>query len=146
MASGVRSSTSQIFYTLQLDIQSPAVHSVADALRENFSPERLDGYACPISKEVVEAERTLSLEKLPPILILHLKRLVYDGSTQDSRKIMKRIKFDVGLEVEPGLMSSAGGPLYTAKQRQYRLFSVVYHNGVEAHKGHYVTDIFHFGE
>lgn len=32
---------------------------------------------------------------------------------------------------------------YTSKQRLYKLFAVVYHEGVEAVKGHYVTDTYH---
>lgn len=32
-----------------------------------------------------------------------------------------------------------------AKQKQYKLFAVTYHDGKEATKGHYVTDAFHVG-
>lgn len=31
------------------------------------------------------------------------------------------------------------------KEKQYKLFAVVYHDGKEASKGHYVTDAFHVG-
>lgn len=34
---------------------------------------------------------------------------------------------------------------YSSKQKQYKLFAVVYHDGKEAIKGHYLTDVFHVG-
>lgn len=34
---------------------------------------------------------------------------------------------------------------YTTKQKQYKLFAVVYHDGKEASKGHYLTDAYHVG-
>lgn len=34
---------------------------------------------------------------------------------------------------------------YSQKQKQYKLFAVVYHDGKEASKGHYITDAFHCG-
>ena len=34
---------------------------------------------------------------------------------------------------------------YSQKQKQYKLFAVVYHDGKEASKGHYIIDAFHCG-
>ena len=71
---GETSATLQPFFTLQLDIQHEMVGSVEEALLQNFASEQLDGYICSKTRLEVEASRNLSLEDLPPILVLHLKR------------------------------------------------------------------------
>ncbi len=92
------SATLQPFFALQLDIQSPRVQSVMDALRENFSSEQLEGSGNISScqpqqgsstdqQQLSSPVLTLSLEELPPVLILHLKRMLYDGSTGDCIKV-----------------------------------------------------------
>ena len=126
----------------------------------------------------VEASRSLSLEELPPILILHLKRFVkdndlewtvdveklsltdlwslilylpshvrfvYSGTSGGCQKGMKQGGFSVDLEISRELLSGVTKTKYTAKQRQYKLFAVVYHTGREATKGHYVADVYHTG-
>jgi len=140
---GDSSATLQPFYTLQLDIQDDSIRSVSDALIQNFASEKLDGYICSKTKKEIEAFRNLSLEELPPILILHLKRFVYDGKTGGVQKVMKQVEFSVDLEISKSILSAECRA--NTKQRQYKLFSVVYHNGRAATIGHYVTDIFHTG-
>ena len=140
---GDHSATLQPFYTLQLHIQDEHVNTLADALGQNFANEKLDGYVCSRTKKEIEATRIQSLDELPPVLILHLKRFVYDGKTGGVQKIMKQIDFGVDLEISKSILSAECRA--STKQRQYKLFSVVYHNGREATKGHYVTDIFHTG-
>jgi len=141
--SGDNSATLQPFYTLQLDIQDQTVQNVTDALAQNFANEQLDGFICSKTKKEIEATRIQSLEELPSILILHLKRFVYDGQTGGVQKIMKQIEFGVDLEIPKNILSAECRA--SPKQRQYKLFGVVYHNGREATKGHYVTDIYHTG-
>lgn len=141
--SGDNSATLQPFFTLQLDIQDQTISSVTDALSQNFAHEKLDGFVCSKTKKEIEATRILSLEELPPILILHLKRFVYDGQTGGVQKVMKQIEFGVDLEISKSILSAECKA--STKQRQYKLFGVVYHNGREATKGHYVTDIYHTG-
>lgn len=139
------SATLQPFFTLQLDIQSPTVHTVTEALAENFSSEQLDSSCQQQQQPAPSRVLTLSLEELPPVLILHLKRMLYDGTTGGCVKVMKWVDFSVDLEIGRELLSLSSKTKYTLKQRQYKLFAVVYHNGREATKGHYVTDVYHTG-
>ena len=118
---GETSATLQPFFTLQLDIQGESVGSVEEALRENFSSEQLDGYICDKTRQEVEASRNLSLEDLPPILVLHLKRFVYSGTTGGCQKVMKAVEFSVDLEIPRDILSVNSKNKYTTKQRQYKL-------------------------
>ena len=145
-ANGEPTATLQPFLTLQLDIQSAEkITNVSEAIASNFKEEAIDGYMCSKTNQEIEASRSMSLEELPPILVLHLKRFIYDGSSNGCQKLLKNIDFPVDLEISKDILSSNSRYKYPTKQRQYKLFAVVYHNGSEATKGHYVTDIYHTG-
>lgn len=144
-SAGETSATLQPFFTLQLDIQSEGIRNVSDALSHNFAVETLDGYVCSRTKQEMEASRSLHLEELPPILILHLKRFIYDITSGGCQKLLKNIDFPVDLEIPKDILSPQSRGKYSARQRTYKLFAVVYHNGTEATKGHYVGDIYHTG-
>lgn len=144
-SAGQPTATLQPFFTLQLDIQSESVRSVSDALENNFAMEALDGYVCATTRQEVDASRHLSLDQLPPILVLHLKRFVYDETSGGCQKLLKNIDFPVNLEVRNSVLSPSAKSRYSNKEKMYKLFAVVYHNGQEATKGHYVTDLYHTG-
>lgn len=130
----------QPFFTLQLDIEKAA--SVKDALDLLVGKDQLEGVTCSKTKQEIAAWQQVTLEELPIVMILHLKCFDYkmDGCT----KILKALEFPIELKIDSKLMSSKGKS-YTAKQKQYKLFAVVYHDGKEASKGHYITDVFHAG-
>lgn len=130
----------QPFFTLQLDIEKAA--SVKDALDLLVGKDQLEGMTCAKTKQEIQAWQQVTLEELPIVMILHLKCFDYkmDGCT----KILKTLEFPIELKIDSKLMSSKG-KTYTAKQKQYKLFAVVYHDGKEASKGHYITDVFHAG-
>lgn len=54
---------------------------------------------CPVSQ--VEISRRVTLEKLPPVLVLHLKRFVYE-KTGGCQKLAKNIEYPVDLEISRG--------------------------------------------
>ncbi|CAG7716892.1 unnamed protein product [Allacma fusca] len=137
-----KSATLQPFFTLQLDIQSDTIRSVRDALEGLSFKEEVSGLVSNSGQET-EAWRQLSLEELPMILILHLKRFVYDKSGHKILKLDKKLEFGIDLEIAKELLSVNTRGKCTLKQRQYKLFAVVYHDGEEAYKGHYIADCFH---
>lgn len=49
----------------------------------------------------VEVSRRVTLEKLPPVLVLHLKRFVYE-KTGGCQKLVKNVDYPVDLEISRG--------------------------------------------
>ncbi|XP_037037446.1 ubiquitin carboxyl-terminal hydrolase 10-A isoform X1 [Bradysia coprophila] len=128
----------QPFFTLQLNIEKAA--SVKEALENFVGKDQVDGVTCSKTNQEVMAWQQMTLEKLPVVLVLHLKWFDYklDGCT----KILKTVEFPIELKIDSKIISSKK---YSQKQKQYKLFAVVYHDGKEASKGHYITDAFHCG-
>jgi len=145
-SNGEPTATLQPFFTLPLDIQSKNIKNVSDALLHNFTSETIDGYMCSKTNKQIEASRSLYLDELPSVLVLHLKRFIYDEtSSAGCQKLLKNIDFPVDLEIPKDILSNNSKNKYHNKQRSYKLFAVVYHNGKHASDGHYVTDVYHAG-
>ena len=49
-----------------------------------------------------EANQQVLLEALPPVLVLHLERFLYDAATDCIDKISKPVQFMPELEIPPG--------------------------------------------
>merc|ERR1711963_909500 len=77
LSNGEPTATLQPFFTLPLDIQSKNIKNVSDALIHNFTSEALDGYVCSKTKKEIEASRSLYLDELPSVLILHIRILIF---------------------------------------------------------------------
>uniref|UniRef100_A0A1B6DP74 ubiquitinyl hydrolase 1 n=1 Tax=Clastoptera arizonana TaxID=38151 RepID=A0A1B6DP74_9HEMI len=136
----------QPFFTLQLDIEKAS--SVKEALEHLVGKEPLAGLTCSKTNQEVEAWQQVSLDELPLVLLLHLK--CFDYKLQTCSKIIKSVDFSIDLKLEQKVLSSKSKVKNTTipaggKDRQYKLFAVVYHDGKEATKGHYITDVFHVG-
>ncbi|XP_053556842.1 ubiquitin carboxyl-terminal hydrolase 10 [Bombina bombina] len=141
--SSKESATLQPFFTLQLDIQSEKIRTVQEALESLVARESVQGYTTK-TKQEVEISRRVTLEELPPVLVLHLKRFVFE-KTGGCQKLIKNIEYPVDLEISKDLFSSGVKSKIFKGQRTYRLFAVVYHHGNSATGGHYTTDVFQIG-
>ncbi|KAK2593895.1 hypothetical protein QQS21_008415 [Conoideocrella luteorostrata] len=134
--------TTEPYQPLQLDIGSPDVRNVVDALRGLTRPERLQGdFNSPRGKDIT-ATKQVFIESLPPVLILHLKRFQFDAEGHGTVKIWKKIGYPLELEIPREAISRqrrqiiGDGPM-----PRYKLISVVYHHGKNASGGHYTVDV-----
>ena len=128
------SATLQPFLSVQLDIQHSQIDHVRDALCHFTRKEQIvvNGTKC---------FRREALESLPPVLILHLKRFIFDDAAKSCQKLLKDVNFDTDMTIADDMMSSVG--LTTTAERRYSLFGVVYHHGSQAAGGHYSAMVYH---
>ncbi|GAC74183.1 ubiquitin-specific protease [Moesziomyces antarcticus T-34] len=129
--------TLEPYQPLQLDIQPAHVQSIEDALLHLTEPEIIPGVWSPARAAQVDATKQVFVESLPPVLVLHLKRFIYDeiGGVQKSQK---PLAYGTTLDIAPEVLS----PAMRAQPRpRYRLFGIVYHHGRHASGGHYTVDV-----
>ncbi|KAG6274474.1 hypothetical protein E4U49_002272 [Claviceps purpurea] len=134
--------TTEPYQPLQLDIGSPQIRNVTDALRGLTKPEHLHGdFNSPLRKDAT-AIKQVFIESLPPVLILHLKRFQFDAEGHGTVKIWKKIGYPLELDIPREVLSrqfrkmNGNGPM-----PRYKLISVVYHHGKNASGGHYTVDV-----
>ncbi|WEW61784.1 ubiquitin carboxyl-terminal hydrolase [Emydomyces testavorans] len=136
--------TLEPYQSLQLDIGSPQVNNIIDALKGLTRPETMHGDFSSSRGTKVNATKQVFIESLPPVLILHLKRFHYDSATKGTQKIWKKIGYPLELEIPKevfpphrrNLLVAQGGGL-----PKYRLTGVIYHHGKIASGGHYTVEI-----
>jgi hypothetical protein len=89
-------------YVVVTDVETlqkhDSVHAVQDALarisHEQTVQPGLSGFS--------EASQQVLIEALPSVLVLHLKRFLYDNATNGIFKISKSVQFGPELEIPPG--------------------------------------------
>lgn len=125
--------TLEPYQPLQLDIGSPHINNISDALKGLTHLETLDSTV----RGARASTKQMFIETLPPVLILHLKRFHYDAN--GPQKIWKKIGYPLELELPKEIF--ARGSQYRNSPQRYRLTGVVYHHGKNASGGHYTVDL-----
>ncbi len=110
-----------------------------------------------------EANQQVLIEALPPVLVLHLKRFLYDTTARGVAKIGKSVHFTPELEIPVGTCLSfllsqsklrisrvstgvdimAPAARRPAQPARYMLYGVLYHHGASAGGGHYTLHVLH---
>lgn len=125
---GIKDSiTYEPFHCISLDIQDPSTKTIEDAFSWLVRQEVLENQTKPTLKQTI-------IDSLSPILIIHLKRFIYDPN-RGIQKLNKHIKY--------GEMLTLEYPTISIKniQETFKLFAVIYHHGKHASGGHYTTHI-----
>lgn len=78
------------------------MHTIKDALQFISAPHSVEITSPTRPGVVIEASRQELIEALPPVLILHLKRFLYDTKVGDVVKIGKHVTFGPDLEIGSG--------------------------------------------
>lgn len=131
-----RSVTLDPFQHVQLDISS------ADSLEAAFKllsePEQIL-YKSSQDKEIFAKKQTF-IDKLPRVLVIHLKRFLYSSDSSRVEKIKKKINYGHVLEI-PNECLSKNLTMNNAVSKKYKLTGVVYHHGSSPDIGHYTVDV-----
>ena len=79
------------FYNLTLEMKN--INTLNDSLHKLSVPEIIDDFTCSNCNQKVRISKITSLNKLPNVLILHLKRFYLDYETCHTTKINSRMEF-----------------------------------------------------
>lgn len=126
--------------SLRLDIQRDTIHTIKDALTHISTPQSVQVTSVTRPGATLDATQQVHIDFLPPILILHLKRFLYDANKGGVAKVGKQVAFAPELEVGSEVMVQGRK---VGNGTKYRLFGALYHHGVSASGGHYTLDVLH---
>lgn len=104
-------------------IQRDAIHTIKDALAHISSPQSVQVTSVTRPGAILDASQQVHIESLPPILILHLKRFLYDAKKGGVAKVGKQVAFTPELDIGPEVIA----PGRKVHGTRYRLFGGTYH-------------------
>ena len=139
------------FYNLTLELKN--INSLNDSLQKLIVPEIIDDFKCSNCNQKVTINKITSLNKLPNVLVVHLKRFYLDYETCHTRKINSRFEFPKKLNLKlfcieeiiknlGSLNQSESEDIYNKEDEyyQYELKGINVHTG-SADGGHYFSFI-----
>lgn len=116
------------------DLQGP--ESIQDILGDYIEREVLTGdnqFCCNKCDSLQDAERIVHFKKLPPTLLLQLKRFKYSETKQANVKLLTKIKYPLSLNIK--LRDDDENLI----EMEYELSSLVIHIGRGPYHGHYIS-------
>ncbi|XP_043188368.1 ubiquitin carboxyl-terminal hydrolase 11-like isoform X2 [Amphibalanus amphitrite] len=137
-ACGFESATFETFSLLSLPLPLPSAGraSLYHCLDQYVRGDLTNDWSCPKCRRRHDVYKKLDLWRLPPVVILHLKRFSFAGST--ARKAHAQVSFPLR---DLDLSQLAIGPHPDSHSLVYDLYGVVEHHGSQ-HSGHYTAYCF----
>eukprot|EP00923_Selenidium_pygospionis_P033014 GHVN01058036.1.p1 GENE.GHVN01058036.1~~GHVN01058036.1.p1 ORF type:complete len:921 (-),score=156.41 GHVN01058036.1:341-3103(-) len=131
-------------HTPSLSEPSDPLH-ITDCMDHYSRTEELEAansWYCSSCKEHVQAFKKIDLWKLPPVLIVHMKRFIQVGS-YTREKIQELVRFphtdDDTLDMSKFTLN--GAQAQNKEKLKYKLFGVVNHSGQSLSYGHYTSNV-----
>ncbi|XP_017057189.1 ubiquitin carboxyl-terminal hydrolase 8 isoform X1 [Drosophila ficusphila] len=138
VACNKESATYESFSNLSLELPPNSnVCQLNQCMDMYFSGERIHGWNCPSCKAKRDAIKKLDISKLPPVLVVHLKRFYADPSNSGSyMKKQNYLRFPLeNLDMNPYIARSESR---TVTPKTYQLYAVSNHYGT-MEGGHYTA-------
>ena len=88
--------------SLQLDIQPEDVTSLREAIRHISHPQPVQITIPTRPGALLDATQQVLIDELPRVLILHMKRFLYDTKVGDVVKVGKQVSFSAELDIPSG--------------------------------------------
>ena len=135
------------FYNLTLEVKN--INNLNDSLHKLIIPEIIDDFKCSNCNKNVRISKITSLNKLPNVLIIHLKRFYLDYETCNTTKINTRFEFPTKIDLKQFCVeeitknySIKNDDIYIKEDDyyQYELKGINVHTGT-ADGGHYFSYI-----
>ena len=137
-ACGFESATFETFSLLSLPLAVPpgGRGSLYHCLDQYVRGDLITDWTCPKCRRRHDVYKKLDLWRLPPVIILHLKRFSFTGSS--TRKAHAHVSFPLR---DLDMSQLAIGPHPDTHSLVYDLYGVVEHHGSQ-HSGHYTAYCF----
>jgi hypothetical protein len=97
--------------------QREQIHTVKDALQCISIPSSVQVTSPTRPGVTLDASQQVLIDTVPPILVLHMKRFLYDTKVNGVVKIGKQVSFEPELEIGSDIMAKKG-----PQPTKYKLF------------------------
>ncbi|KAF6771939.1 hypothetical protein AHF37_09676 [Paragonimus kellicotti] len=143
-------STKEPFFILPLDINNQKVTNIESALSCLTESELITDYQDSTTGQSSHVNQRLILHRLPPYLLLQLKRFSYGPQPSQSNsalpfgqwtveKSLKQLSISLELFIPPKLLSHE--TTFSKDERHYFLRAILFHVGRTAASGHYTVAV-----